>query len=553
MNEAWNEKSESFGWFQASLDGKCPDWHANPFTGVRSSHANQPWWFLPDFDPRLGDIKTVWEASRWDWVVIFALRAQSGDEKATARLNFWLANWTEQNQPYLGVNWKCGQEASIRVIHLAMSAVILNQVNNPDSPLLDLIRIHLQRIAPTIQYAIAQNNNHGTSEAAALFIGGSWLKSVLDEPQGENWAALGRKWIENRVAGLIEIDGSFSQYSVNYHRMLLDTLSITEFWRRYLELPKFSEKFVTRAVAATDWLMAFVDSESGDVPNIGANDGARLFPITQTDYRDYRPSVQLASVLFSGRQKYPPGPWDNLILTQHFAVESFVGEKSKSRLFDNGGYAVLCWENTKAYLRYPRFRFRPSHADALHVDLWVGSRNVLRDGGSFSYADPKGISYFCGTESHNTIQFGDRDQMPRIGRFLFGEWLKTKQRKCLKIEANQVSFTASYKDWKGAKHRRKLNLSSRRLRVIDQIEGMNDSAVIRWRLEPDEWELEGDILFSPTIKIQVEADIDLSRIELMQGQESRYYMRVDEIPVLEVEVSGPGTVTTNIEWAKNLV
>ena len=28
-----------------------------------------------------------------------------------------------------------------------------------------------------------------------------------------------------------------------------------------------------------------------------------------------------------------------------------------------------------------------------------------------------------GLPSHNTIQFDDRDQMPRLSRFLFGSWL----------------------------------------------------------------------------------------------------------------------------------
>ena len=40
---------------------------------------------------------------------------------------------------------------------------------------MELVYIHLKRIESTISYAIAQDNNHGTSEAAALFIGGSWL------------------------------------------------------------------------------------------------------------------------------------------------------------------------------------------------------------------------------------------------------------------------------------------------------------------------------------------------------------------------------------------
>ena len=44
-----------------------------------------------------------------------------------------------------------------------------------------------------------------------------------------------------------------------------------------------------------------------------------------------------------------------------------------------------------AMLRYPRFRYRPGHADALHLDLWLGDRNILRDGGTYSYnADENG-------------------------------------------------------------------------------------------------------------------------------------------------------------------
>ena len=41
-----------------------------------------------------------------------------------------------------------------------------------------MITLHLVRIAATLPYAIAQDNNHGTSEAAALFIGGAWLDAT---------------------------------------------------------------------------------------------------------------------------------------------------------------------------------------------------------------------------------------------------------------------------------------------------------------------------------------------------------------------------------------
>ena len=60
----------------------------------------------------------------------------------------------------------------------------------------------------------------------------------------------------------------------------------------------------------------------------------------------------------------------------------------------------------------------PSQADAMHVDLWVNGKNLLVDAGSYSYNTNTGLSdYFNGTASHNTVQFDDRDQMPKLGRF----------------------------------------------------------------------------------------------------------------------------------------
>ncbi|MEN1395660.1 heparinase, partial [Pseudomonas aeruginosa] len=94
-------------------------------------------------------------------------------------------------------------------MHLALAAILLQQVTAPPAALLDLLRIHLRRIVPTIRYAIAQDNNHGTSEAAALFIGGSWLRAH-GEPDAVTWMRLGRKWLENRAKHLIGEDGSFS-------------------------------------------------------------------------------------------------------------------------------------------------------------------------------------------------------------------------------------------------------------------------------------------------------------------------------------------------------
>ncbi|MBL4574670.1 MAG: hypothetical protein JKY51_01045 [Opitutaceae bacterium] len=183
-NEQWLNKQTYFG-RQFNDSSEVPNWHQSCLTGVTVKQPLRPWWEIADFDDELGDIKGVWEASRFDWVLSFAQQAALGDKESLIKLNDWLNDWLKNNPPYLGVNWKCGQEASIRVMHLAMASFIMGQHKCTTKILLGFVKAHLKRIAPTISYAIAQDNNHGTSEAAALFIGGSWLVENGDK-DGKN-------------------------------------------------------------------------------------------------------------------------------------------------------------------------------------------------------------------------------------------------------------------------------------------------------------------------------------------------------------------------------
>jgi hypothetical protein len=312
LPELWQQSASLFGRWPLLLTSRPPDWLANPLTGTPFPAPQRPWWLIPDVDAAAGDIKLIWELSRMDWVVALAQHARNGDADALERLNVWLADWCEKNSPYIGPNWKCGQEASIRVLHLAVAALILGQVKGPEPALRDLVALHLKRIVPTLQYAMGQDNNHGTSEAAALYVGGHWL-ALLGFAEGARWQAIGQHWLENRSRRLIGLQGSFSQYSVNYHRVLLDTISIVELWRRDQSLPPFSPLWWARAEAATVWLRHMVEPLTGDAPNLGANDGARLLQLTNTGYRDFRPSVQLGMTLFIGKAAYPEGPWNDAL------------------------------------------------------------------------------------------------------------------------------------------------------------------------------------------------------------------------------------------------
>lgn len=538
-----------FGWKRMPLDGPPPNWHQNIISGVSLGSTDRPWWEIPDFNQTVGDIKTIWELSRWDWVVQLAQCAVQGEISCLDRLNDWLGDWIRHNPAYQGPNWKCGQEASIRLMHLALAALLLGQHRSASPALRKLVRAHLRRIEPTLSYAVAQDNNHGTSEAAALFVGGTWLGSVRPRREYARWARLGRHWLENRVKRLIEEDGSFSQYSVNYHRFMLDTLSMAELWRAKLGLAPFSPRFRRKAESATTWLKAFVQ-EGGDVPNIGANDGAQLLRLTEADYRDYRPSVQLASALFSGRSAFTgDGQWNEPLRWLGIPVPTGAAEPETSRLFDDGGYAVLRKGPAVMYLRYPRFRFRPGQADALHIDLWLAGENLLRDAGSYSYnAPPPWQGYFSGTEGHNTMQFDGRQQMPRIGRFLYGAWLEPVAPPVLEQREGAVECAVGYTDSRGAAHHRRILLTAEALHVHDRATGFREKATLRWRLSPGIWRLNGHTISDGARSIKVSADVPITRFGLTTGWESRYYLQKSEVPVLEVEIDRPGTLETRIVW-----
>ena len=550
---AWRTRADYFGALPVPVALTPTDWHRNPLTGVSVARPERHWWQIPDFDSALGDIKAVWEASRFDWVLAFAQQAVAAEvnERAEhfARLQAWLADWCARNPPYRGANWKCGQEASIRVMHLIMTAHLLGQQARPEPALLDLVELHLQRIAPTLRYAVAQDNNHGTSEAAALFMGGAWLAQRRGSTRGDAWMRLGRRWLENRVQRLVAVDGSFSQHSVNYHRVMLDTLSMAEVWRRELGLPAFSAVFMARARAAALWLRAMT-RPGGDAPNLGANDGARLLPLTDTGYRDFRPSVQLSCMLFAQARAWPgEGPWNQPLHWLRLTVPESVLPPTQSACFDDGGYACLRKGDAFAVLRYPRFRFRPGEADALHLDFWLGDDNLLRDAGSFSYnTSPDWQRYFPGTGAHNTVEFDGRDQMPRVSRFLFGDWLKTLGAPEFSTSTDSDTVCVAYRDALGAVHKRDVTLSANSLRVQDAVSGFKRQAILRWRLAPGDWQLAGNRVSNHQVVMMLDADVPITSLRIVEGWESRFYGARTPLPVLELKLNVSGRITTTIEW-----
>src|SRR5699024_8156365 len=106
--------------------GEIPDWFYDPFSkkGLDPKIQERHWTEINEFDLNTGDIKSLWERSRFDWVTDLAQAyAATKEEKYLTRLNELLNNWSEHNPVNKGINWRCGQETSVRVMKLFNAAV----------------------------------------------------------------------------------------------------------------------------------------------------------------------------------------------------------------------------------------------------------------------------------------------------------------------------------------------------------------------------------------------------------------------------------------------
>jgi hypothetical protein len=368
---------------------------------------------LSSLDIPHGDVKYLWEPARFGWAYSLGRMFHlTGREKYA--LAFWkhFEQFERANPAFSGPHWMNGQEIAIRLMALLWAAHTFSAARastaSRRSRLAVSIALHAARIPPTLIYARSQNNNHLVTEAAALYLAGT----ALDQ---HAWRDLGWRWLNRALQSQISSYGEYTQHSSNYHRLMLHSVLQVEAARRQSgdRWPARTQDALARA---SHWLFSMLDPVSGRVPNLGANDGAVILPLSACPFEDFRPTVQASARAFL-RTSLPPGEWDDLSLWLGFAPTQHTA--------DSGAYAAdhLRSRNSWAYLRASQSRTRLAHMDQLHLDLWWRGLNVLPDAGTYLYnALPPWGNPLVSSQVHNCLTVDGREQMTRGGRFLILDW-----------------------------------------------------------------------------------------------------------------------------------
>jgi hypothetical protein len=421
-----NGKIEFFSsqWHDLGLDY---DWVTNPETGY-SYDVNIHWSKISDFSPEAGDIKYVWEKSRFTFLNTILKYDYHFDEDHSEWIFSQIDSWIKCNPINKGPNWHCSQEISIRLMNW-MHALFFyrNSKHLTDArwnTYQNSIYWQLHHVYENINFSrIAVRNNHAITETLMLSLSNMLFPFI---PESKRWSQKGRKWVENEIAYQIYEDGTYLQFSMNYHRVVVQLLTLGIRLSEIHNKP-FGNVVYDRAYQSIRFLY-HCQTPKGFVPNYGANDGALFFQWTDQDFRDFRPQLDALHQVLTAKSLYP---------NEDFEDKYWWGSNTTGKMetierndgvigFPNGGYFVIRDKESFTFMRCGNHKDRPSQADNLHVDIWVNDENVIRDSGSFKYnADNEDIQYFMGTKSHNTVMLDTHDQMLKGSRFIWNYWTQS--------------------------------------------------------------------------------------------------------------------------------
>lgn len=455
-----------------------PDWHRHPITGHRYPD-DVHWSALTDADPDAGDIKDVWELSRFGWLFPRLRRwSATGDDTIAEEIWAAIEDWYRSNPPYRGVQWMCGQETSIRTVVVLVLADALRDsaatTEERRAMVAAMVFDAVGRVAPTLGYALSQRNNHAISEASFL-----WSAALLvpDLPGAARLRRRSADALTEAVEDQFAADGSYSQHSPTYQRvamqLLLWTMAVAR--SKGVAPPAGVTAAVTRGAGHLRSLL--VPGGDGRIPKLGHDDGAHVLPLTSRPTGDFRPLLVHARAAAGAATSLPPGPWDDE--AAWFGLEARRSEAPSLVL--GSCTRAMTVDGTHVVFRAGPFSHRPAHADQLHVDVWFDGRPVATAPGTFRYTAPlPWANALADEDTQNVPRVSGRPQAERVGRFFWRRWSRAEVTRSEVDEADAVRV-ARLDLPGGASLVREVRVRAGLVVVVDTLAGAAGGTV-RWNL-----------------------------------------------------------------------
>ena len=506
--------------------GQPINWHLNPITG-KTVDSNKKWFNIPDFDSVIGDIKGVWEISRFSHLFYF-IRAYmlTKDKKYYIAFSNQIKDWIKNNEYSYGPNFKCGQEATLRMINVLITYESFKYYNltsvDDEKNVKKIVETSYKKVLSNFFYAHkCIKNNHTLSEITGLIIG-AWCSN--DHKKLKKAYRLLNKEIDNQFFD----DGGYVQYSFNYQRF---AFQIIEFALSITDKTGYDIEIQNKDKLKKSVLQLYqLQDESGILPNYGSNDGALIFPLHTCDYLNYKPTLNSLHVQLTDNRLYEYGDYDEELLwfnctdRDSLPIESIKRQDIK---FSDSGLYSLRSNNSHMMIILQNFKNRPAQMDQLHIDLWHKGINVSCDSGTYSYASKLGKSLSL-TNAHNTVKINGVEQMNKHGHFMIYDWSSA-----LDAEFKEDYFEGKMKSKNGYSHKRVVSYKDNEFIVKDSVES-KENYVINFHT-PCEIKRQNfglDLIYENNVvaKIITNEDLDIKKCSI-----SRYYLKEEKINCISIK------------------
>ncbi|WP_284416906.1 alginate lyase family protein [Bradyrhizobium sp. SSBR45R] len=493
--------------------GEDPDWFVDAHSGLRAPSSDYTFAIAYRDAARCGDIKFIWEPSRFHHLTVLAAAYfLTGDERYATRVAGHLRSWWQQNPFLHGPHWISGIEIGLRLIAMVWIRQLLaawpevSDLFEDNAAFVDQLYAH-QLWLSRFPSRGSSANNHLIAEAAGQFVASCAFPMFR---QSARWRTAAAETLAREAVAQTFPCGMNRELASDYHGFVLELLLIAA----------VQGDAAGCALAPSVWqviermtdAVASVLDEAGHPPRQGDSDEGIGLLIDDPDSNRWRSLLATGARLF-GRPAWWPAQTSSDVRSVLLAHDVPCRQRESNaagrarRLFPEAGQAYLVCSLSAFWARcdhgphgFGRIAAH-AHADALSIECRIAGVEILADPGTYCYhSEPRWRDYFRSTLGHNTLQAFGHDQSSSGGPFL---WTQHARSRLLAVEglddeAADASWMAEHAGYPNLVHRRSARLlrNDTKLVVTDTLLDSGDVPVpvkLCWHLGPDvACELVGD-------------------------------------------------------------
>ena len=484
-------------------DMVLPDWFHDPVTGRRSDPDRYAFRIDHRSEEQVGNIKQVWEISRFQHLTLLATAwFLTHEEQYARRTADHLRCWWRENPFLSGVHWTNGIELGIRLISLVWIRRLLDDwpgvadLFERDALALRQIRWHQQYLAAFPSRG-SSANNHVIAEAAGQLAASCafpWF------PQSVRWRRKSALLLERELIRNTFPSGICRELASDYQCFIAELGFLAAVEAEASGHP-LSPVTWTRLCAMADSAAALVD-ERLRPPRQGDSDEGRGLVLDAPTANPWPSLLALADALLGRLDWWPRSAVDAgsvivgaLAGAKHY-IEGRPGQRPSR--FADAGVTLLrtsgeneiwcrCDGGPHGYLSIAAH----AHADALSVEVRYAGVDVLADPGTYCYHGERAWrSYFRSTIAHNTAELDGRSQSSERGPFMWARHAHAHEIEVID-DGDIARWTAEHDGYASLDppglHRRSvlLDRASRSIDIIDIIDINSHDIRLAFHLGPE--------------------------------------------------------------------